>query len=113
MKIIVLEAEIILFALILGGIIFTFLNATGFINAEYDENNPESQQGEYDIISLCDTIQDRFYRVVWVNGSDDIFHVSDKLYVNQNSGGNIIVRLRKSNIAMSPDYAKLIKVKAV
>lgn len=113
MKIIVLEAEIILFALILGGIIFTFLNVTGFINVEYDENNPEPQHGEYDIISLRDAIQDRFYRVVWVNESDDIFHVSDKLYVNQNSDGNIIVRLRKSNIAMSPDYAKLIKVKAV
>ena len=112
MHILIIEVNIIFFAVIWGKVLLDILELTGIV--EFDSQaNKEKTYTEKDIISLADAMRGKTYRVVWLNSKIENFHINDEIYIAQNSKGNIIVKTGENNIALSSDYAQDIKVQIV
>lgn len=112
MHIIIIEVNIIFFAVIWGKVLLDILELTGIV--EFDNPaNKEKTHTEKDIISLADAMRGKTYRVVWLNSEIENFHINDEIYIAQNASGNIIVKTGENNIALSSDCAQDIKVQIV
>ena len=112
MHILIIEVNIIFFAVVWGKVLLDILELTGIV--EFDEPvNLKKTRTEKDIISLADAIRGKTYRVVWINTKIENFHIDDEIYIAQNSKGNIIVKTGENNVALSSDCAQNIKVQIV
>lgn len=112
MHILIIEVNIIFFAVVWGKVLLDILELTGIV--EFDNpTNEEKTHTEKDIISLADAMRGKTYRVVWLNTKIENFHINDEIYIAQNSNGNIIVKTGENNIALSSDCAQDIKVQIV
>ena len=112
MHILIIELNIIFFAVIWGKVLLDILELTGIV--EFGEPvNSKKTHTEKDIISLADAMRGKTYRVVWLNSKIENFHINDEIYITQNAMGNIIVKTGENNIALSSDCAQDIKVQIV